>query len=246
MRSDRPKPLHLICGRAMVLHVIEALSGCSRRRTAVVVGHGAEQVTKKSPKLAPPWANITFVEQLDQRGTGDAAACGMTALPGDDLDDDSTVVVLPGDTPLLRPETLDELVAAHVANDNAATVLASRARRPDRLRPRHPRRRRPGAAHRRAARRQPRGAGHPRGVHEHLRLPPRPARPGAAPPVARQRPGRVLPHRRHRRRWPRWATASAACRPRPTRPRASTTAGSWPSPSASCGRAPTGTGCSTA
>jgi len=49
----------------------------------------------------------------------------MTALPGDDFDDDSTVVVLPGDTPLLLPETLDELVAAHVANDNAATVLTS-------------------------------------------------------------------------------------------------------------------------
>ena len=71
----------------------------------VVVGHHAEQVTAKISKLAPPWANITFVEQFEQRGTGDAAACGMTAIPGDDLDDESTVVVLPGDTPLLRPET---------------------------------------------------------------------------------------------------------------------------------------------
>ena len=46
-------------------------------------------------------------------------------MPGDDLDDESTVVVLPGDTPLLRPETLDELVAAHVANDNAVTIWTS-------------------------------------------------------------------------------------------------------------------------
>jgi bifunctional UDP-N-acetylglucosamine pyrophosphorylase/glucosamine-1-phosphate N-acetyltransferase len=125
MRSDRPKPLHMICGRPMVLHVIDALQRLRPSTTAVVVGHGAEQVAAKISKLAPPWANITFAEQYDQRGTGDAAACGMTVLPGDDLDDESTVVVLPGDAPLLRPDTLDELVAAHVAGDNAATVLAS-------------------------------------------------------------------------------------------------------------------------
>ncbi|CAN5719160.1 N/A [soil metagenome] len=125
MRSARPKPLHMICGRAMVLHVIHALEHLRPHRTALVVGHGAEQVTKKVQDQAPHWANVVFVEQADQRGTGDAAAIGMTAFPGDDLDDESTVVVLPGDTPLLRPDTLDELVAVHVANGSAATVLSS-------------------------------------------------------------------------------------------------------------------------
>jgi len=125
MRSSRPKPLHLICGRAMVLHVIHALEQVRPERTALVVGHGAEQVTKKVQQLAPAWANVVFVEQPTQRGTGDAAAHGLSAMPGDDLDDDSTVLVLPGDTPLLRPETIDELVAAHVANGNAATLLTS-------------------------------------------------------------------------------------------------------------------------
>ena len=125
MRSDRPKPLHMICGRAMVLHVIHALQRLrpathgSGRRPRRRAGH------QEGPELAPSWANVAFVEQVEQRGTGDAAACGMTAFPGDDLDDDSTVVVLPGDTPLLRPETLDELVAAHVANGNAVTLLTS-------------------------------------------------------------------------------------------------------------------------
>jgi bifunctional UDP-N-acetylglucosamine pyrophosphorylase/glucosamine-1-phosphate N-acetyltransferase len=66
-----------------------------------------------------------FVEQSEQRGTGDAAAHGMSAFPGDDLDDDSTIVVLPGDAPLLQPATLDELVASHVANGSAATLLTS-------------------------------------------------------------------------------------------------------------------------
>jgi bifunctional UDP-N-acetylglucosamine pyrophosphorylase / glucosamine-1-phosphate N-acetyltransferase len=125
MRSARPKPLHMICGRAMVLHVIEALRALRPDTTALVIGHGADRVMAEVSKQAPPWANLTFVEQVTQRGTGDAAAVGMTAIPGDDLDDESTVVVLPGDTPLLRPETLEELVAAHVANDDAATLLTA-------------------------------------------------------------------------------------------------------------------------
>src|SRR4051812_36419209 len=125
MRSARPKPLHMICGRAMVMHVIHALSGLDVDRTVVVVGHGAERVTKKVQEQAPHWAQVTFVEQPIQRGTGDAAMVGMTAIPGDDLDDDSTVVILPGDTPLLRPETLDELVAAHLANGFAATLITT-------------------------------------------------------------------------------------------------------------------------
>ena len=124
MRSARPKPLHRICGRAMVLHVIHALEKLAPERTAVVVGHGAELVTKKVQEQAPPWANVVFVEQVRRRGTGDAAAAGMSALPGDDYDD-SIIVVVPGDTPLLRSETLDDLVATHVANGNAATLLTS-------------------------------------------------------------------------------------------------------------------------
>jgi bifunctional UDP-N-acetylglucosamine pyrophosphorylase/glucosamine-1-phosphate N-acetyltransferase len=125
MRSNRPKPLHMICGRAMVLHVIHSLSDLQPRSTAVVVGHGAEQVTKKVQQMAPSWANVAFAEQRDPRGTGEAAAIGMAALPGDDYDDESTVVVLPGDAPLLRPETLRELVASHDENGNAATLLSS-------------------------------------------------------------------------------------------------------------------------
>jgi len=125
MRSSRPKPLHLICGRPMVMHVIHALEHLHVERTVVVVGHGAERVTKKVQEQAPEWAQVTFVEQSVQRGTGDAAMVGMTAFPGDDLDDTSTVVVLPGDTPLLRAETLDALVTAHATNGYAATLITS-------------------------------------------------------------------------------------------------------------------------
>ena len=125
MRSSRPKPLHLICGRPMVMHVIHALEQVAPERTVVVVGHGAERVTKKVQEQAPTWAHVTFVEQTVQRGTGDAAMVGLSAFPGDDLDDTSTVIVLPGDTPLLQPHTIEALVAAHLTNDFAATLLTS-------------------------------------------------------------------------------------------------------------------------
>jgi bifunctional UDP-N-acetylglucosamine pyrophosphorylase/glucosamine-1-phosphate N-acetyltransferase len=109
----------------MVVHVIHALEKLQPDRTAVVVGHQAKAVTKKITERAPAWANVAFVEQLEQNGTGDAAAIGMTAFDGDDYDDDATIVILPGDTPLLQADTLDELVATHVANQNACTLLTS-------------------------------------------------------------------------------------------------------------------------
>ena len=52
MRSDRPKPIHMICGRAMVLHVIEALRALRPSTTALVVGHGADRVMAEVSKLA--------------------------------------------------------------------------------------------------------------------------------------------------------------------------------------------------
>ena len=109
----------------MVLHVIHALETVRPAQTVLVVGHGGDQVSERVRAEAPAWAEAVFVEQIHQNGTGDATAIGMTALGGDDYDDDATVLVLPGDTPLLSADTLDELVATHVANGNAATLLTS-------------------------------------------------------------------------------------------------------------------------
>jgi len=109
----------------MVMHVIHALHDVRPDRTVMVVGHGAERVTKKVQEQAPDWANVSFVEQSVQRGTGDAAMVGMSVIPGDDLDDDSTIVILPGDTPLVRPETITQLIATHIASGSAATVTTS-------------------------------------------------------------------------------------------------------------------------
>ncbi|MGH9268280.1 MAG: bifunctional UDP-N-acetylglucosamine diphosphorylase/glucosamine-1-phosphate N-acetyltransferase GlmU, partial [Acidimicrobiales bacterium] len=125
MRSSRPKPLHLLCGRAMVLHVLDALAHLPLDKAVVVVGHGAERVTKKLFEQAPADLPLEFVEQGVQRGTGDAVAVALTAFGTDDLDDGDLVVV-PGDTPLLQPATVTQLVDAHRSADAAATVLTAR------------------------------------------------------------------------------------------------------------------------
>ncbi|HWE55875.1 MAG TPA: sugar phosphate nucleotidyltransferase [Acidimicrobiales bacterium] len=125
MRSERPKPLHRLCGRPMVLHVLHALAELDLERAVVVVGHGASRVTKAVGEQPPPGLHLDFVEQRVQRGTGDAVSVALTAFPDDDTDDDD-IIVLPGDTPLLRPPTLAALVRTHRRAEAAATVLTAR------------------------------------------------------------------------------------------------------------------------
>ncbi|CAN5590081.1 N/A [soil metagenome] len=124
MRSERPKPLHLLCGRPMVRYVLDALGDCHVDRVVVVVGHGAERVTKKLQADDSGYL-LDFVEQHSLLGTGDATSVGLTAFPDADDSDDADVLVLPGDTPLLRPATLSRLVEHHRASDAACTVLTS-------------------------------------------------------------------------------------------------------------------------
>jgi bifunctional UDP-N-acetylglucosamine pyrophosphorylase/glucosamine-1-phosphate N-acetyltransferase len=108
----------------MVLHVLDALAELPVARVVVVVGHRAEWVTKTLMEHAPPGMAIEFVEQVEQKGTADAMAVALTGLP-DERDEDDDVVVLPGDTPLLRPPTLAALVHQHRATDATATLLTA-------------------------------------------------------------------------------------------------------------------------
>ena len=125
MRSERPKPLHRLCGRPMILHVLDALAEVAVGKVVVVVGHRGEWVTKTLADHAPRSLSIELVEQAEHRGTGDALAVGLTALPDAELDGAGDVVVLPGDTPLVRPATLAALVRHHRATDAAATLLTA-------------------------------------------------------------------------------------------------------------------------
>jgi len=112
----------------MVLHVIDALAELNVDRVVVVVGHGADQVMKTVSELAPLGLEIEFAQQVEQLGTGDAVSAAMPAFATSD--DDDEVLVLPGDTPLLRSATLAELISAHRSRDAGVTVLTAELRDP--------------------------------------------------------------------------------------------------------------------
>lgn len=126
MRSELAKVLHPLCGRPMLLHVIDALGELPLDSVVLVVGHGAEQVAKTVQNELVSERPLELVEQRVQRGTGDAVSVGLTASVFDDLEAEDDVIVLPGDTPLLRPATLAALVRAHRESDAAATILSAR------------------------------------------------------------------------------------------------------------------------
>ena len=115
-RSALPKPLHPVCGRPLLWHVLAAAAPLKAERTVVVVGNGADQVTAATDgfDLGP----VVFATQAAQRGTGDALAAAVPLLEGD-----GDVLVLFGDTPLVSAELLEGLVDAHRSARADATLL---------------------------------------------------------------------------------------------------------------------------
>src|SRR5690242_2327175 len=124
MKSETPKMLHPLCGRPLLLHVLDTLVELPLERIVVVVGHGAERVTKTLQEQLATEITLEFVEQRVQRGTGDAVSVGLTAF-ADELGTDDDVLVLTGDTPLLRADTLADLATEHRLADAAATLLTA-------------------------------------------------------------------------------------------------------------------------
>ncbi len=101
MKSDLPKVLHPLGGRPLLAHVVATARALSPARTVVIYGHGGKRVT-----AALPEPDLVWVEQAERLGTGHAV---QQALPV--LDPAATVLVLYGDVPLIRAETLRALVA---------------------------------------------------------------------------------------------------------------------------------------
>ncbi|MGB9377719.1 MAG: bifunctional UDP-N-acetylglucosamine diphosphorylase/glucosamine-1-phosphate N-acetyltransferase GlmU [Mycobacteriales bacterium] len=118
MRSATPKVLHEICGRSLLGHVLAAVEPIKATRTVVVVGFGRERVAEMLRSEAP---DALIVEQPEQLGTGHAVRLALQAIP----DIEGTVLVLPGDAPLLTTETLMTLVDQHVGEEDAATLLTA-------------------------------------------------------------------------------------------------------------------------
>jgi len=99
MKSNRAKVLHPLCGQPMMGHLLRAAEQLSPARLLVVIGRDAEQVREGFAGRAE------FVLQAEQRGTGHAVLQAMPKLEGSS----GEVLILYGDTPLLRPETLEEM-----------------------------------------------------------------------------------------------------------------------------------------
>lgn len=123
MRSSTPKVLHPLCGRPMLLHVVDALADLPLERLVVVVGHRGEEVAAALPEVAGGGVPVVTVEQREQRGTGDAVAAALTAF--DELDTEDDILVMAADAPLVRTATLAALARTHVEADAAATMLTA-------------------------------------------------------------------------------------------------------------------------
>ena len=122
MKSSRPKVLHAFAGRTMLGHVLAATEPLAATATVVVVGHGREQVTDHLRELD---ASAVAAVQEEQLGTGHAVAVALVAAAASGDADFDTVLVLPGDAPLLRATTLSALLDEHRAAGAAATMLTS-------------------------------------------------------------------------------------------------------------------------
>lgn len=115
MKSALPKAAHGICGKPMTGHVIDACVDAGIENVVVIVGHEAEKVR------ATLGEGVSYAYQTEQLGTGHACMQAMPHIPNDA----TTVVVLPGDTPLITADAIEKLIEAHKAECNAATLLTA-------------------------------------------------------------------------------------------------------------------------
>lgn len=137
MRSSTPKVLHTLAGRSMLGHALAAARALDPQRVTVVVRHERDRVAAHALELDP---GVLVADQDEIPGTGRAVLCALSvldaaahaaaagagaAVPGTVDVVDGPVVVLAGDIPLLDGDTLGELLAAHVADGNAVTVLTT-------------------------------------------------------------------------------------------------------------------------
>jgi UDP-N-acetylglucosamine diphosphorylase/glucosamine-1-phosphate N-acetyltransferase len=118
MESDLPKVLHEVCGRPMLAYVLDACREAGCERMLVVIGYRADLVREA---FAGAGGDVTWVEQREQLGTGHAVmVCrdSLRAMRG-------AVLVVAGDGPLIRGETLRELLRVHGETGAACTLATS-------------------------------------------------------------------------------------------------------------------------
>jgi len=117
MRSKLPKVLHPLGGRSLVERVLQSCLEINPVKQFVIIGYEAEKIKSALEKIP----NLEFVEQTVQLGTGHAIQQLLPQLSGFQGD----LLVLNGDVPLLRPQTIKNLLATHKKHQNSATLLTA-------------------------------------------------------------------------------------------------------------------------
>ncbi|MFA7705967.1 MAG: NTP transferase domain-containing protein [Candidatus Omnitrophota bacterium] len=120
MKSEVPKVLHPLCGRPMIGYVLDLVAALKPAQTVAVLGHKQEMVRKFIPK------GVKIAVQKKLIGTADAVKTGLQALKGFK----GTVLILYGDNPLLKKQTLKELLDYHSENNADATLLTAQLKEP--------------------------------------------------------------------------------------------------------------------
>lgn len=144
MKSRFPKVTHAVGGRPMLEHVLRAASEAilpesdipasgdaedhSSPRFVVVVGHERETVRERVQWSPPQGGGLTYIEQEPQLGTGDAVRAALAAWRSEPSPD--TILVLYGDTPLVRADTLRALLQEHAGSGATLTFLTGITDRP--------------------------------------------------------------------------------------------------------------------
>jgi len=115
MKSDLPKVLHTVCGRSMILYMLDLVKALKVTKHVIVLGYKAADVKK----VLDPSAKIVIQKRLI--GTADAVKQAIPALRGFK----GTVIILYADTPLLKKETIECLIKRHTESKAAATILTA-------------------------------------------------------------------------------------------------------------------------
>ena len=117
MKSKLYKVLHPVCGKPMVQHVVDQITKLNIEQIVTVIGHGAEKVK------AELGAKSNYVLQEEQLGTGHAVMQAKDLLK----DKKGTTLVVCGDTPLIKAETMEALITHHEEKGAKVTVLTAQA-----------------------------------------------------------------------------------------------------------------------
>lgn len=121
MKSALPKPLHSVCGIPMIAHSLRAAQSLHPGAICVIVGHEAARVMDEIKQHLPDWgisAPVVFAEQRELNGSGGAVRAALPLLSKFE-----SVMVLNGDAPLIRPETLQQMYGVFHAEQAGAMVL---------------------------------------------------------------------------------------------------------------------------